>query len=148
MKVLVSGDRNWKDRDYLFAILDDIHALYGISGVIEGCARGADRLTGWPCPVDLKKGEPTPLPGWATERGIPCDHNPAPWHILRNAAGPVRNISMLRKGPDMVVAFHPNIRDSKGTRHMVEIAREAGVPVHIFPHRNVNIDKVMREAYR
>jgi hypothetical protein len=39
---------------------------------------------------------------------------------------------MLNQGPDLVLAFHPNINLSKGTRHMVKIARLKGVKVEVF----------------
>lgn len=146
MRLLVCGDRHWKDRDYLFTVLDDIHRLYDVRQVIEGCATGADRLTGWPCPVELRKGEPEPLLGWATERGIPVDHNPADWAHLGKPAGPMRNITMLSKEPDMVVAFHRSFNASKGTKHMVGIARAAGVQVHIFPHHTVDSDHIAEDG--
>jgi hypothetical protein len=39
---------------------------------------------------------------------------------------------MLRQNPDLVLAFHPDITASKGTSHMVNIARAAGVKVEVF----------------
>jgi hypothetical protein len=33
--------------------------------------------------------------------------------------------------PDLVLAFHPCIEQARGTRHMVEIARKAGVEVRL-----------------
>jgi hypothetical protein len=41
--------------------------------------------------------------------------------------------AMLRlTSPDLVLAFHPDITQSKGTKHMVGIAEAAGVPVKVF----------------
>ena len=136
MRVLVCGDRRWTDREELFEVLDDFHAHWGITQIIEGCANGADRIAGWPCPgVKLQKGQPIPLPGWGVLRGVPVDHNPAEWHVHGKAAGPIRNMNMLRaKRPEYVLAFHPSFTTSKGTKHMVTIAREAGIPVEIFPN--------------
>ena len=97
MRVLVCGDRRWTDREELFEVLDDFHAHWGITQIIEGCANGADRIAGWPCPgVKLQKGQPIPLPGWGVLRGVPVDHNPAEWHVHGKAAGPIRNMNMLR----------------------------------------------------
>lgn len=50
---------------------------------------------------------------------------------LRQAAGVIRNREMLAEGPDVVLAFHADLAKAKGTRHMVRIAREAGVPVRV-----------------
>ncbi len=33
--------------------------------------------------------------------------------------------------PDLVLAFHPCLEQARGTRHMVEIARKAGVEVRV-----------------
>ena len=42
---------------------------------------------------------------------------------------------MLDQGkPSLVLAFHDDIENSKGTKHMVKIAREAGVEVRIVTH--------------
>ena len=40
---------------------------------------------------------------------------------------------MLEEGkPDKVLAFHEDIESSKGTKHMVKISQEAGIPVEVF----------------
>lgn len=165
-RILVCGDREWWDRNYIFDRLDEFHELYGISTIIEGCARGADRVAGWPCPLPdalwdrpdtyftrkrnhrHRDGEVhaeeagecrkpviyAPL-GWARERGIPVEHYPADWDQFQKRAGYIRNQQMLDEGkPHLVVAFHSNLQDSKGTRNMVEIARKAGVDTHVFPN--------------
>lgn len=118
-RALICGDRHWKDRDYLFARLDEMQELWGITEVIEGCWRGADRLA----------------EEWAGDRGLPVRHFPAEWHIHGKAAGPIRNLNMLRMGlPFLVIAFHTQLQQSKGTRHMVESARREGVETFVFPH--------------
>jgi argininosuccinate synthase len=39
---------------------------------------------------------------------------------------------MLDHGhPDVVLAFHNDLENSKGTKHMVKIALESGVPVYL-----------------
>lgn len=137
MKVLVCGDRNWKHRYYLDCILDDINVLYGIDEIIEGCANGADRDAGWPCPVEVPEVY-FHRNGWAERRRIAHRHFPADWKRYGKAAGPIRNQQMLDEGkPDMVIAFHENFNDSKGTKNMVEIARKAGIPTLIFPSVHV-----------
>lgn len=117
-KVLVCGDRNWKDKEYLFGILDGIREFYGTTQIIEGCARGADSLA----------------EKWSFENYIPNRHFPADWDQYGKAAGPIRNRQMLKEGkPDMVVAFHASLNNSKGTKDMVNISRKEGLPVFVFP---------------
>jgi hypothetical protein len=42
---------------------------------------------------------------------------------------------MLTEGsPDLVLAFHDDLERSKGTKHMVGIARKAKVPVRVVFH--------------
>ena len=56
---------------------------------------------------------------------------PADWTTYGKAAGPIRNKVMLDQGLDIVIAFHPDIEQSKGTRHMVSIARAKGITVEV-----------------
>lgn len=130
-RLLVCGDRDWKDRDYIFARLDEMQPLYGFSEMIEGCARGADRI-----------GEE-----WATERGIPLRHFPANWDKWGKLAGIIRNTEMLTMGePEMVVAFHTALQQSKGTKHMVTISKRAGVNTFVFPHSHEGYRKPEKVA--
>ena len=56
----------------------------------------------------------------------------ADWVKYGRSAGPIRNKQMLDEGkPDLVLAFY-DINKSKGTKHMVSIARAAGVRVKEF----------------
>ena len=109
MRFLVTGGRNFADRDFLFATLDRLHAEHHFTLLIHGDARGADRLAG----------------EWAQDRGIDVLACPADRKRHGRAAGPKRNRQMLAEKPDLVVAF-PGDSD---TRHMVIIADEAGVKV-------------------
>ena len=129
MRLLVSGDRNWTDRDYIFGVLDGIHSIFEVEVVIEGEARGADLIAR----------------AWAEDRRVPVQPYPAEWDKYRpepgsgkkNPAGPIRNREMLTNGkPDMVVAFHPDLAQSRGTLDMVRVSRQAGVPVKVFNGRD------------
>lgn len=70
--------------------------------------------------------------------GIACAIFRAPWRFMelkgnKRAAGPMRNAWMLQWGrPDFVLAFHPYIVNSRGTKHMCNLARNAGVPVRVI----------------
>ncbi len=113
LRLLVCGDREWKDKE---PIKREILRLMPIL-IIEGEARGADTLAR----------------EVAEELGIAVLPFPAQWKVYGRGAGPVRNIQMLTHGrPDRVLAFHNNLFRSKGTKHMVKIARIAGIPVDVF----------------
>lgn len=44
MVVLVCGGRDFKDADFVFASLDEIHKKTPITRLVHGDARGADKL--------------------------------------------------------------------------------------------------------
>lgn len=120
IKVLVTGDRDYKDGKLIWAVLDIYKQLYkGRMYVIEGGAPGADlHAFAW-CQLNPKVGH---------------YHYEAEWKKYGKLAGPIRNKNMLAVGPDVVLAFHDNIKKSKGTKHMIKIAKEAGVKVRLFEH--------------
>lgn len=105
LRVLVCGGRDFKDRDKLYAALDDLT----VALVIHGGARGADTLAG----------------EWAAARGVAVQVFPADWAKHRKRAGVLRNIEMLATKPDLVVAFP----GGRGTDDMVRRAVDAGVEV-------------------
>lgn len=107
MKALVCGGRDFTDRTQLFNYLD---TMTSITFIIEGGARGADRLA----------------KQWAQARGVPYRTYPADWSRYRSAAGSTRNQQMLDEAqPDIVIAF----QGGRGTANMVRLARSAGVRV-------------------
>jgi hypothetical protein len=69
---------------------------------------------------------------WAVDRKV--DHLTlyAKWEIFGKSAGPIRNRLMAKKRPRLVVAFHPNLDESKGTRDMIKVANDRGIKVKIF----------------
>ncbi len=109
MRVLVCGDRNWTDVEL---IRDNLP--HETTVVIHGACRGADKIGG----------------EVAESLGIPVEVFPAQWKRYGRGAGPIRNKQMLDEGkPDLVLAFHPDLLKSKGTRNMVTLARKKGLPV-------------------
>ncbi len=114
MRVLVCGGRGFTDQDLLEAALNRLHHARVFTVLIEGDARGADRMAG----------------AWAEAQGIAHHVFKADWEALGAKAGPARNQQMLEEGrPDLVVAFP----GGGGTAHMVRLAREAGVEVIEIP---------------
>lgn len=144
-RVLVTGDRNWADRERLFAALDRLHAEESIVLLIEGCGTGADRMAGAHEPTlsDLSDG------GWAWSRRVPGDHYPAQWDRYGRAAGPVRNQRMLDVArPDLVVAFHDDLSRSRGTADMIQRAYRAGVPVRAYRSAALDAAGIAAEVAR
>jgi hypothetical protein len=110
--VLVTGARTWTEDA---PIRRELRCLPAGSIILHGNARGADRLAG----------------RVAAELNLDVRPRPADWKSYGKAAGIVRNREMLAEGPDVVLAFHADLEQAKGTRHMVRIARQAGVPVRV-----------------
>ncbi len=112
MRVIVCGSRNWTDGD---RIADRLERLpeHGLT-IIQGGARGADSIAR----------------GWALEAGVDGEEFTALWDEHGRKAGPIRNQEMLDAGADLVLAFR-SAGASRGTDHMVSIARRRGVPVEV-----------------
>jgi len=114
MRIIVAGDRNWKRMDI---IERELKKFPSGTIVIHGDAKGADTLGGFV----------------ADKLGFKVIPFPAKWKIYGKGAGPIRNQQMLDEGkPDMVLAFHENINESKGTKDMVNRARGIGIKVEII----------------
>lgn len=110
MKILVCGGRDFTNVHLLHKTLDHLLKEYKFDTIIEGDARGADRMAG----------------RWADENHLEHLIFPAQWQKFGNRAGPIRNLQMLDEGkPDLVIAFP----GGKGTAHMVKIARGRGIRV-------------------
>lgn len=105
--VLVTGGRDYKDREKVFDILDEINP----GTLIEGGASGVDRLA----------------KEWAESRGVDVLSFPAQWDQHGKSAGPIRNRQMAEFLQDaeqqhavngLVVVFP----GGKGTANMRETA--------------------------
>lgn len=117
VKVIVCGGRDFNERDRLFVAMDDLQLELGITMVIHGDARGADRLAG----------------EWAKSRGIHVAAVPALWDFHDRQAGPLRNAAMLTLGPVAVIAFP----GGAGTASMIRMASTSGIPIYQPLNREV-----------
>lgn len=110
MKVIVCGGRDGHNPQDVYRTLDAFHKEHQISTVVEGDARGVDRMAGF----------------WARKNSITNLKYPADWNRHGRAAGPIRNQKMLdEQRPDAVLAF----RGGRGTADMVHRAEACGVQV-------------------
>lgn len=115
VKVIIAGSRGITDYKELNNALNKF--LYEfpyseITEIVSGGARGVDEL-----------GERL-----AFSCNIPLKRFPAPWKLLGKKAGYLRNVAMAEYA-DALLAIWDG--ESKGTKHMIDIATEKGLRVYI-----------------
>ena len=114
IKVIIAGTRDFNDYDFLKKNVD--YFLQGINPnseeieIVSGNARGADKL-----------GE-----RYAKEHNLPVKLFPANWDKYGKRAGYLRNQEMANYA-DVLIAFWDE--KSKGTKHMIDIAKKQGLTV-------------------
>lgn len=120
MRILITGSRNWTDRQALEdAIFEAIAEHYAEQGavnskditIVHGAAPGADELAA----------------GIADDWGFNHEPHPADWKKHFKAAGPLRNQEMVDLGADVCLAFPDE--DSRGTLDCMARATVAGIDV-------------------
>jgi hypothetical protein len=112
VRVLVTGSRDWQDRD---RIADRLAQLPPNTIVIEGGARGADRMA---------RDE-------AHKLGLHVATVDALWRVYGNGAGYERNAAMVALlEPHRALAFP--LGRSYGTRNCIRQIREAGIPLEVY----------------
>lgn len=110
MKVIIAGGRDFYDYKAMCKCLDGID--WFCEELVSGAARGADSL-----------GEQ-----WAMDNKVPIARFPADWNTYGKRAGYLRNEQMADYA-DALVAFWDG--ESKGTKHMIDIANRKGLLVHV-----------------
>ena len=114
IKVIIAGTRDFNDYAFLKKNVD--YFLQGINPnseeieIVSGNARGADKL-----------GE-----RYAKEHNLPVKLFPANWDKYGKRAGYLRNQEMANYS-DVLIAFWDE--KSKGTKHMIDIAKKQGLTV-------------------
>lgn len=112
MRLLVCGGRHFRNRAWLFKLLDGIASRNDVKLIIHGAAFGADKLAG----------------EWAKKNKVPVSEFPANWS-LGLSAGPIRNRQMLDEGKPTHCLALPG---GKGTEGMVKMATAAGVKMWVL----------------
>lgn len=113
IEVIVTGGRDFIDKDFLHKKLAELHRERKIVKLIQGGARGADSMA----------------EDWARFMDIPCHTEKAQWDRYGASAGPRRNLKMLLDFPSaVVVAF----KGGTGTNHCVKQAEGMGREVLDF----------------
>jgi hypothetical protein len=115
--VIICGDRNWTNTTLIY---NELKNLPISCIIIEGEAKGADSIGRI----------------MAEKLGMTVKKFPADWKTYGKSAGPIRNIEMLKKlkkyKNSAILAFHNDIENSKGTKHMVSIGKKAKITVKII----------------
>lgn len=124
--IVVTGGREWNHRQIVWYALN----IHGSAGdvLIHGDCRGLDRQAG-----DV-----------AHELCMRVTSVPADWGRHKRGAGPIRNRKMLDMDPDIVLAFHDNLAESRGTKDCVNEAVRRGIPVVWYDHTGFprKVDKI------
>ena len=115
MKVIIAGDRNFTDYEYVKKFVDSLEIE--ITEVVSGRARGVDRL-----------GE-----RYAKENEIECMMFPAEWGTYGRAAGPIRNKQMADYVGEEGALIAFLAEGSKGTASMISIAEKQNIQTFIAP---------------
>ena len=122
-RIIIAGGRDFNDYNLLKEKVDNLisekqktHQIY----IVSGKARGADSL-----------GEK-----YANENGLNIVEFPADWDKHGKSAGYKRNVEMAENA-DALIAFWDG--DSRGTKHMVDIAKEKNLPTRIIRYDERNI---------
>lgn len=122
--LIVAGGRDFGDWEVLDDVLNEfVYEAWDTPVVIiTGGARGADAMAAT----------------WAQQQAIPSEVYPAEWDLDGRGAGYLRNKRMAhhatkpgRRG--VLIAFWDG--KSKGTKHMIDIARDADMEVLVFDYR-------------
>lgn len=119
-KVIVAGGRDFDNYEFLKEKLDETFESLGDLDahpieIISGMADGADIL-------GIK---------YAKEHKLTMVLYPANWDKYPRMAGILRNMNMLVTATHLVAFWDGK---SHGTKHMIEIAKEKGIPVWIYKY--------------
>jgi hypothetical protein len=116
MRVIVAGAVAWSDAA---RIEQELAKLPAGSTVLHGDAPGSDALAG-----RIAEALGLRRQAFRKEKQDYQKYKRGAWKGL--------NERMLASGADLVLAFHPAIEESRGTKHLVEIARAAGIEVVVI----------------
>ncbi|MGI5245451.1 SLOG family protein [Dactylosporangium sp. CA-139066] len=123
MRVLVTGSRDYSDRDFIRGTLNSLARYAEMSRreelelIVGDCETGADAHAR----------------DWADDYGYEKRVFEADWATHNRAAGPRRNVRMVDEGrPDIGLAFFEPGARNRGTKHCADYAESKGVRVYRF----------------
>lgn len=134
LRVIIAGSREFNDYELLkrevSGIIQYDHRPKELIKIISGTARGADQL-----------GE-----RFGTECGYEVKRFPADWTHLKNRAGYERNKQMAQYAVEdhndgVLIALWDG--ESKGTRHMINLAEEFGLDTYVIRYKELEREEVI-----
>jgi hypothetical protein len=133
MRVIVTGDRSWYDRNLARQVVNGLLLRYGPDLVIvQGAATGIDASFADACDDLGVAQEPHPA-RWKNLKApgavIRYDQRDHPYNAN---AGPERNAEMVAAAAEMCIAFHRFLATSRGTKDCVRRAIKAGIPTYLI----------------
>lgn len=109
MKIIITGGRDFRDKEMMFKTLDRIHKKTPIEKLGHGDATGADSLAR----------------EWGLNNSVTVVGYPAAWSIGKNS-GETRNLYMFKDfSPDYILAFP----GGQGTKDSINFAKKMGYKV-------------------
>ena len=119
MKCIIAGGRKFNDYSLLSSVCDHMLQNYAPRDVeiVSGTAGGADKL-----------GE-----RYAKENNCQLKQFPADWEQFGKGAGYIRNKQMAEYSDALIVFWDG---ESKGTGHMIDLAKKQGIKVKIVRYEN------------
>ena len=129
LRVIIAGSRDFSDYELLkksaIEIITKKTMLPDLTRIVSGGARGADTL-----------GE-----RFANEMGLEISRFIPDWDGLGKRAGYVRNAEMAKFAVEddnygVLIAFWDG--KSRGTKHMIDLAKRYGLEVHVVNYKENN----------
>jgi hypothetical protein len=117
MRAIVAGAVAWSDQD---AIRRELSKLPLGTTIIHGDCAGADALAGQIAADEL---------GFRVEA---MSKNDEDYVKYKREAWKGLNERMLAAGAMLVIVFHPNITNSHGSKHLIDLAQIANIEVRVF----------------
>lgn len=111
MKIIIAGSRTISSMMIMETAIK--LANFNITAVISGCAKGVDSYA----------------ITWAEQNGIHVYKFPAQWDTYGKKAGYLRNIRMAECAEGLIAIWDGK---SKGTEHMINIAKSKNLPTFIY----------------
>lgn len=131
--LLVTGDRNYTNKELINRLfVEEISPSYPNCDYdfVHGACKGADLLAS----------------SVAQKLGYKVLAYPADWEKYGKAAGPIRNQQMIKLLPAVVMIFHDDLKNSKGTRsclnELARIIRKNPTYNPVLYYNGMKVDKV------
>lgn len=111
MRTIIAGSRGIISLETVFEAIEK--SCFEVTTVISGGAKGVDVL-----------GET-----WGAANNVPVEIYKADWGAHGKSAGPIRNVKMAEVAEALIAVWDG---ESKGTKHMIDVARAKGLKVYIY----------------